>query len=69
MIIPAEKLADRIRLIAIETMKGAFGNEGALRFFELKHCKLARALVNGRQVMAFPQRNGEAGCLFAPAQC
>ena len=24
--------ADRIRLIAIETMKGAFGNEGALRF-------------------------------------
>jgi len=25
--------ADRIRLIAIETMKGAFGNEGALRFF------------------------------------
>ena len=24
---------DRIRLIAIETMKGAFGNEGALRFF------------------------------------
>jgi hypothetical protein len=30
MIIPAEKLADRIRLIAIENMKGAFGNEGAL---------------------------------------
>lgn len=25
--------ADRIRLIAIETMKGAFGNEGALRYF------------------------------------
>jgi hypothetical protein len=25
--------ADRIRLIAIETMKGAFGNEGALRFW------------------------------------
>jgi hypothetical protein len=24
--------ADRIRLIAIENMKGAFGNEGALRF-------------------------------------
>jgi hypothetical protein len=23
---------DRIRLIAIDTMKGAFGNEGALRF-------------------------------------
>ena len=33
MIIPAEKLADRIRLIAIENMKGAFGNEGALRFY------------------------------------
>jgi hypothetical protein len=33
MIIPAEKSADRIRLIAIETMKGAFGNEGALRFY------------------------------------
>jgi hypothetical protein len=33
MIITAEKLADRIRLIAIENMKGAFGNEGALRFF------------------------------------
>ena len=26
---------DRIRLIAIETMKGAFGNEGALRFYQL----------------------------------
>jgi len=24
---------DRIRLIAIETMKGAFGNEGALPYF------------------------------------
>ena len=33
MIIPAEKLADRIRLIAIENMKGAFGNEGALLRF------------------------------------
>ena len=33
MIIPAEKLADRIRLIAIENMKGAFGNEGALLLF------------------------------------
>jgi hypothetical protein len=33
MIIPSILLAkcwDRIRLIAIETMKGAFGNEGAL---------------------------------------
>ena len=28
--------ADRIRLIAIETMKGAFGNEGALRFIRLQ---------------------------------
>src|SRR3989442_7559712 len=26
--------ADRIRLIAIETMNGAFGNEGALRFYQ-----------------------------------
>jgi hypothetical protein len=33
MIIAAEKLADRIRLIAIKNMKGAFGNEGALRFY------------------------------------
>ena len=33
MIIPAEKLADRIRLIAIENMKGAFANEGALLLF------------------------------------
>jgi len=32
MIISAEKLADRIRLIAIKHMKGAFGHEGALRF-------------------------------------
>jgi len=27
---------DRIRLIAIQTMKGAFGNEGALRFIKLQ---------------------------------
>jgi hypothetical protein len=36
MIIPSTLLAkcwNRIRLIAIETMKGAFGNEGALRYF------------------------------------
>ena len=33
MIISVSNHADRIRLIAIETMKGAFGNEGALRFF------------------------------------
>ena len=32
MIISVSNHADRIRLIAIETMKGAFGNEGALRF-------------------------------------
>ena len=32
MIIRVSNHADRIRLIAIETMKGAFGNEGALRF-------------------------------------
>jgi hypothetical protein len=34
MIISVNNHADRIRLIAIETMKGAFGNEGALRFFK-----------------------------------
>lgn len=33
MIISVSNHADRIRLIAIETMKGAFGNEGALRFY------------------------------------
>jgi hypothetical protein len=36
MIIPGALLAkcwDRIRLIAIKNMKGAFGNEGALRFY------------------------------------
>ena len=32
MIITVATAADRIRLTAIETMKGAFGNEGALRF-------------------------------------
>ena len=34
MIISVSNHADRIRLIAIETMKGAFGNEGALRFYQ-----------------------------------
>jgi len=37
MIIPSSLLAkcrDRIRLIAIENMEGAFGNEGALRFYQ-----------------------------------
>jgi hypothetical protein len=36
MIIPSSLLAkcwDRIRLIAIKNMKGAFGNEGVLRFY------------------------------------
>ena len=33
---------DRIRLIAIETMKGAFGNEGALRFLRLKEDRFPR---------------------------
>jgi hypothetical protein len=35
MIIRSRTLSgpDRIRLIAIETMKGAFGNEGALPYF------------------------------------
>jgi hypothetical protein len=36
MIIRVSNHADRIRLIAIETMKGAFGNEGALRFIKLQ---------------------------------
>jgi hypothetical protein len=39
MIIPSALLAkfwDRIRLIAIEIMKGAFGNEGALRYFTIE---------------------------------
>ena len=38
MIIPSTlpaKRWDRIRLIAIGNMKGAFGNEGALRFYNL----------------------------------
>ncbi len=34
--------SDRIRLIAIENMKGAFGNEGALRFYS--------SLNNARQL-------------------
>src|SRR6266571_2314294 len=33
MIIRVSNHADRIRLIAIENMKGAFGNGGALRFY------------------------------------
>jgi hypothetical protein len=36
MIIRVSNHADRIRLIAIENMKGAFGNEGALRFNSYK---------------------------------
>ena len=32
MIIRVNNHADRIRLTAIENMKGAFANEGALRF-------------------------------------
>jgi len=34
MIISVSNHADRIRLIAIETMEGAFGNEGALPLFQ-----------------------------------
>ena len=33
MIVTVATAADRIRLTAIETMKGAFGNEGALPLF------------------------------------
>jgi hypothetical protein len=50
MIIPAEKSADRIRLIAIETMKGAFGNEGALRFYGI--ARYRRALLADNQFQA-----------------
>ena len=40
MIISVSNHADRIRLIAIETMKGAFGNEGALRFFGTRRTQI-----------------------------
>jgi hypothetical protein len=36
MIISVSNHADRIRLIAIEIMEGAFGNEGALLPFAIK---------------------------------
>jgi hypothetical protein len=39
MIIRSPRRPDRIRLIAIETMKGAFGIEGALRFFTRQFAK------------------------------
>jgi hypothetical protein len=45
MIIPGPERfrdRDRIRLIAIEPMKGAFGNEGALRF--LTHARVCEAV-------------------------
>ena len=37
------KCWDRIRLIAIENMKGAFGNEGALRFYNSRGKRRARS--------------------------
>ena len=39
MIISVSNHADRIRLIAIEIMKGAFGNEGALPSFTRQFAK------------------------------
>src|SRR5215831_9838556 len=44
--------ADRIRLIAIENMKGAFGNEGALRFskaFQGSSARCSSRSCTGRQ--------------------
>jgi len=47
MIISVSNHADRIRLIAIETMKGAFGNEGALLPFAAKtRCAGANGLAD-----------------------
>jgi hypothetical protein len=42
------KCWDRIRLIAIENMKGAFGNEGALRFYNSRGKRRARANTDGQ---------------------
>ena len=44
MIISVSNHADRIRLIAIETMEGAFGNEGALLFCDKNMSVEAMAL-------------------------
>ena len=44
MIISVSHHADRIRLIAIETMKGAFGDEGALHFFVYRLDSTQRAI-------------------------
>jgi hypothetical protein len=43
--------ADRIRLIAIETMKGAFENEGALRFS--KACSVMAFIKSTRKLSSF----------------
>ena len=42
---------DRIRLIAIETMKGAFGSEGALRFFSRRLSAFASTMHPGCVVL------------------
>jgi hypothetical protein len=47
MIIRVSNHADRIRLIAIENMKGAFGNGGALRF-----CQAATPLSRRKRTFA-----------------
>jgi hypothetical protein len=53
MIITAEKLADRIRLTAIENMKGAFGNEGALPFYEAATLLFAPQRTSGKILTTF----------------
>src|SRR5215468_7436661 len=47
---------DRIRLIAIETMKGAFGNEGALRFFVRLQMASAWIFCEGAAELFQPMR-------------
>jgi hypothetical protein len=49
MIIPAEKLAGQNSAYAIKTMKGAFGNEGALPLIASQHRDDA---ANGRSKSA-----------------
>jgi hypothetical protein len=54
MIIRVSNHADKIRLIAIETMKGAFGNEGALHFYLLIYGRepCRRGWINAATPMA-----------------
>ena len=68
MIIPAEKLADRIRLIAIENMKGAFGNEGALLRFSGSNPSFAskRTFAERGHSPAAVQSSGQNSDDFGP---